>query len=96
MTDPIAYMYQGNLYCPDCVIYEIGLMSEKDPTETVLNRLALFMKIDRKHEHTFDSNLFPKIAFECWIRAEDPCHRCEEPLKTQTKRQIELAEMGIT
>jgi hypothetical protein len=65
---PDGYTYEGNNYCPDCIIHAISGINGIEighvyDVEAVLDIIAGVLEIDRKDENTFDSNEFPKVIF---------------------------------
>ena len=89
-----AYTYQADLYCPTCIVPELGIELGAIPAETFLNVAATARGIDREAEETFDSGDFPKVAFADQLRlypeypnyseggdeTADRCGRCHQLL----------------
>lgn len=68
-TDIVAYQYQAELVCPDCIIERmigdrLASPAARDmDVEQVLNQIADAMAIERGDEYSFDSWEFPKVVF---------------------------------
>lgn len=73
---PIAYAYEADLYCPECmanVAIAFGASPLGGP-EAVIASWAELAKVDHMDEGSYDSGDFPKASFH----AEDieHCGRC--------------------
>lgn len=64
MSYPIAYSYNGELFCTDHVVQAIDGQAEvqnfEDGVEAKLDYLAVVLCINRRDENTFGENEFPK------------------------------------
>lgn len=82
-TDIVAYTFQADTYCPDCigelVYHPNGDAAAAYPdggAEAQLDWVADALGIDRGDEHTFDSGDFPKVVFSCQIEETEHCGQC--------------------
>lgn len=78
LDEIVAYIYQANIYCPDCVI---NAMTGDEPgplddTETLLDNLAASEGFDRNDESEFDSDFFPKVVIRQMIEGHEHCGTC--------------------
>ena len=76
----IAYTYQADIYCPECVL---EVMDYRPPqksvsTEQYLNEIASdpIYPINRNDEYSFDSDIFPKVVFSSQLE-DNFCGGCE-------------------
>lgn len=64
MYNPVAYMFNADIYCIDCIremFFDPKVMGEYDDVETVLDKAARTRGIaDRYDETAYDSSVFPK------------------------------------
>ena len=73
-----AYIYQADIYCPECVLevmdYQNAIPPNKNTNsvEDYLNEIASdpSYPINREDEHSFDSDIFPK---RIWAFELDEC-----------------------
>ena len=74
----VAYTYQSDIYCPECVL---EVMDHEPPNkntnsvEDYLNEIASdpSYPINRNDEHSFDGDIFPKVVLACQLESiEDP------------------------
>lgn len=81
-TDIVAYIYQADIYCPDCTakawhpVSSIAGTYSGPSCEMVLDRVAKFAGIDRMDEFSFDSDEFPKVVFRDQTEDGERCGRC--------------------
>ena len=76
-TDIVAYTYQAELLCPDCVLVAVDTYHlPNEDAEGALDRAARLRGIDREDESSFDSDEFPKVVFadsiESYVTGRDP------------------------
>lgn len=79
----VGYTYRAETYCPACLPAALTPTGHNtlttEPTETLLDGLALAAGIDRGDERAFDSDAFPKVIFASQVE-EDTCGACGAPL----------------
>lgn len=84
----VAYTYQADIYCPECILevmdarqYRGSLGGDMVEVEDNLNEIASdpSYPIDRDHEYTFDSDIFPKVVFSHMLE-NDYCAGCDSRL----------------
>ena len=77
----VAYTYQADIYCPECVLevmdYQNAIPPNKNTNsvEDYLDEIASdpSYPINRSDESTFDSDIFPKVVLDCQLESiEDP------------------------
>lgn len=78
---PVAYQYDTELYCPDCILATLGEHQGSTDTESALNVAAHNKGIDRHREEMYDSGDFPKAVFDVarclWCATMDVHRECE-------------------
>lgn len=79
-TDIVGYIYKADIYCPGCILGELGAGVYGGTTEQSLSRLADERGIDRFDEYSFDSDEFPKVVFRSQIEDEERCGACGEEI----------------
>lgn len=62
MSDVVGYMYQADLYCPDCIRNMFGRNVLDVSAESLLDREAKTRGVNRSVEGSFDSGYFPKVV----------------------------------
>lgn len=87
-TDVVGYMFQADIYCPDCIGGVLTSTPEYEnfalaggvvmTAEEDLDEVALAFGIDRHDESSYDSDVFPKVLLA------DPsvnryCGACDGP-----------------
>ena len=81
----VAYTYQADIYCPECVLEVIDHEPPNKNTNSVedyLNEIASdpIYPINRNDEYSFDDDIFPKVVFLCMIEndydADDTPAQC--------------------
>ena len=78
----VAYTYQADLYCPQCIAFRLsGWTTTVDNVERVLDAQAAHYGIDRSAESSFDSGFFPKVVFAHQLRGGDRCGACGNELR---------------
>ena len=61
--DIVAYIYQADTYCPECIVKVMNWspMADRASAEMALDDIAMVAGIDRYNETTFDSQQhYPK------------------------------------
>lgn len=85
-TSIVGYTYQAENLCTGCtrtLALRLGSFGDdlNDSTETLLDRLADVVGVDRFDERSYDSEQFPKVIFDSQVEdAEERCGGCSEPL----------------
>lgn len=90
--DVVGYVFQADIYCPDCIIGQLptgegqafdgwALAPGADlmSTEDNLAEIAAAFQIDRQNESSFDSGDFPKVIFASDADCEQ-CGHCHQLL----------------
>ncbi len=77
-TDIVAYAFNADIYCPDCIIGAFNGNSDDYDSETILGILASGLGIERYDEASFDSSEFPKVVFAHQVDDSDTCGSCSE------------------
>jgi hypothetical protein len=79
----VAYTYNAEQLCVDCmhpvsvqIFRDAGGKVESMSVETNLDAAALYTKVNRQDEHTFDSDDFPKVVLSIQIDGCERCTRC--------------------
>jgi hypothetical protein len=68
----VACVYDADLYCPDCIVQQLGQPPIADvagAVEEALDDIAGALGFDRDDETGFDSGTFPKVAFAEQVRS---------------------------
>lgn len=76
--DIVGYTYNADIYCPDCIAEMFsppGGYRRLCSYETILDRAAAAMGVNREDERSFDSDHFPKVVFED-MAEDDRCGNC--------------------
>ena len=80
----VAYTLSGDIYCPECVLEVMDARQYRGSVEDNLDEIASdpSYPINRSDEHSFDSDIFPKVVFLCMIENDDDgtptqCGGCE-------------------
>lgn len=82
MIRPVAYTYQADLYCPQCMVFRLtGWTTTVEKVEWALNAQAAHFGIDRSAESSFDSGFFPKAVFPDQLHTGDVCGSCGVQLR---------------
>jgi hypothetical protein len=82
MIRPVAYTYQADLYCPQCMVFRLtGWTTTVDNIERVLDAQAAHFGVDRSAENSFDSGFFPKVVFDHQLQGGDRCGACGHELR---------------
>lgn len=73
----VAYTYQADIYCPECVleVMDYRPAHKSVSTEQYLSEIASdpSYPINRSDEYSFDSDIFPKVVLDCQLESiEDP------------------------
>lgn len=101
MSEPLAYTYCADIFCPDCIVaVTLSGRPEIDPNdgtvfpqfgtvERDLDVIAGILGINRTDEHTFDSSEFPKVTFSQDDIAGQDCGACREPLEGERHYRCE-------
>lgn len=83
----VGYTYTAEQFCINCmhgpsvaIFREAGGKVESMSVETNLDAAALYLKVNRLDEHTFDTGDFPKVILEAQVDGCEHCGRCNEPL----------------
>lgn len=71
----VAYVFQAEVLCPDCLKEKLGHSSSVD-IETVLDAAAAAKGLDREDETTFDSDDFPKVLLYPEVDDGEACCGC--------------------
>jgi hypothetical protein len=87
-TDPIAYLFRGETFCPVCihdlfVPYELA-DDPRHSTEEILDRVARDRGINRHDEKTFRSREFPQPLYVADVTSADVCFFCGMRLLEET------------
>jgi hypothetical protein len=61
--DIVAYTFNADIYCPNCIVGAYNGNSDDYDAETMLSLLASGLGIERNDEESFDSSEFPKVVF---------------------------------
>ena len=76
----VAYTYQADIYCPECVleVMDYRPAHKSVSTEQYLSEIASdpSYPINRRDEHSFDSDIFPKVVFASQLE-DNFCGGCE-------------------
>lgn len=96
-TDIVAYTYNADIYCPDCIIdvlptgegqafdgWALAEGAAPMAVEDNLSEIAVAFGIDRHDEKSFDSGDFPKVIFadSVWNSADrEFCGQCHEEIE---------------
>jgi hypothetical protein len=87
-TDIVAYTYNAETYCPDCIIKILptgdgqafdgwAVAPELNmTTEHNLIEIAWAFGINRNDESSFDSDDFPKVVFDSQVEYSENCGNC--------------------
>lgn len=91
-TDIVAYTFQADTYCPDCIIDQLPTgpdqafdgwavaPSVRMSVEDNLTEIAAAFQIDRFDESSFDSGDFPKVVFDSQVEFTEYCGSCGSEL----------------
>ena len=79
----VAYTYQADIYCPECVLEVMDYEPRNRNTNSVEDYLSICYgvvedylneiasdpsyPINRSDEYSFDSDIFPKVVFACML-----------------------------
>ena len=74
----VAYTLSGDIYCPECVLEVMDARQYQGSVEDNLNEIASdpSYPINRNDEHSFDSDVFPKVVFSSQLE-DNFCGACE-------------------
>jgi hypothetical protein len=84
MTSPVAYVYQADLYCPNCILPALGVPAGdlgRAEVEQRLEDVSHDFDINRYREESYDSRDFPKVAFLEDLDCGDRCAGCGARLR---------------
>jgi len=78
---PIAYMYQADFICPDCIVemlefrYGVFPVDEHNVDQAVA-QIGSALGFDVNDEYTYDSDVFPKVLFDYDLTEDEVCGYC--------------------
>jgi hypothetical protein len=80
-TDIVGYTYQADIYCRRCIVRQLPndvttpAALDMD-SEDVLEQVSHYVGVDRMDEHSYDSDVFPKVVFCSQLEAGETCGGC--------------------
>lgn len=84
----VGYTYRAEHFCPGCIMQALKTGPGEDfdgwtlapgvamSTESNLDEIAFAFGINRRDEHTFDSDYFPKVIFSYQLDETEECGTC--------------------
>jgi hypothetical protein len=85
--DIVGYIYKADIYCPACVVREVGEDYNINLPRVILNHyaalndMAKLLNIDWEDEYSYDSDEFPKVAFNDMLEETEYCAKCHGELE---------------
>lgn len=79
MSEVVAYVFRADIFCPACILSQVNgspVVGLLEDTEEALDTFAKVRGIDRYDEHTYDSDVFPKVVFSVMVDGSDNCGAC--------------------